>query len=667
MAAISPIADQTRTGRALFFMNRTSLGARLAVSTLLVVSVMCLVCVVVGWYVATDWIQSVTVQDAARQSDQVIGRIATIDQLTRAQVESGMRILEDQGRLKGAPSLKGIATVGGKTVPDLHLGSESQVLNFSIVDHVKNLAGGTATLFVWDGTNFVRVTTNVLKPDGSRAVGTLLDPNGKAFAALMAGLPFNGVVNILGVPYTTSYVPMLDASGKLVGAWYTGYRLDSINALGKSIEEATILDHGFVAMLSPSGAVIFHGKSISDSNLQVILDHPRTWVMHRDTYPAWGYTVLTAYPNSDVLKLELEVLSLPAAGTVFMVGLIILLQFFLLRRLVLSPIAALTGHLATADLNTLLPADREDEIGKLALSFNQYVLRLRQTLFCVRSGSAAATAKSGEILGISESVVARMIEQAQFAGNAAEAVTQLSSDIASISSHTLDASKQARAAADTARKGAELVTSAVDHIQGLSRDTQQSVNRIASLSKHANQIGSIVGVIQEIASGTNLLALNASIEAARAGEHGRGFAVVAGEVRRLSERTAQATREVAALVSGIANETEETASGIDSACRKATEGAEIVASLNSTFERIVEMVIEVDGRVDQIAQAAHHETNSANAVSETIHHVATSAKETESGAEQVMAVTGELLDTAKTLEGIVEQFHLVDLPQDRAA
>ena len=174
-------------------------------------------------------------------------------------------------------------------------------------------------------------------------------------------------------------------------------------------------------------------------------------------------------------------------------------------------------------------------------------------------------------------------------------------------------------------------------------------------------------MIEEIAAGTNLLALNASIEAARAGEHGRGFAVVAGEVRRLAERTAQATRQVAALVSGIANETEQTASGIDSACRLATQGAATVASLNSTFDRIVEMVIEVDGRVDQIAQAADHEAVAATAVRDTMHQVATSARESASGAERVVAASGELLGTAKTLEGMVEQFHPVALPQDYAA
>jgi methyl-accepting chemotaxis protein len=617
-------------------MKHSSLGMRLAVSTLLLVSVICIVFGAFTWFFFSARTHQEAAQEALRQSAVAISRIANIDQLTGAQVESAMRILENQSRLKGTPSVKGEAAVAGRTVPDLHLGKESQVLNFAMVDHVKELAGGTATLFAWDGTNFIRITTNVLKPDGSRAVGTVLDPKGKAFAALTRGQSFHGVVDILRVPYTTSYVPMLDATGKLVGAWYTGYRLDSVNALGKSIEEATILDHGFVALLKPSGLVVFHGKQVSDEELEQLREHPNGWVMHEDSYPAWGYRVLTAYPVSDVTKRLAKTLTMLAAETGTLVGLIIVLQLILMNRLVLRPVCELARRLDNADLNTLLETRRGDEIGALATSFNQFVLRLRKALLQVRDGSAATTSQSDQIRTISDSVVMRMAEQSQSAGNAAEAVAQLSRDIATISSHTFDASKQARAAADAARHGGELVSSAVKHIEGLSHDTQQSVSRIATLSEHAKQIGSIVGVIEEIAAGTNLLALNASIEAARAGEHGRGFAVVAGEVRRLAERTAEATRQVAALIGGITNETEQTASDVDSACKRAAEGAENVASLNSTFERIVEMVIEVDGRVDQIAQAANHETDAANSVSETIHQVATSAKESSRGAEQVV-------------------------------
>lgn len=536
-----------------------------------------------------------------------------------------------------------------------------------MVDRVKELAGSTATLFAWDGQNFVRVTTNVLKPDGSRAVGTVLDPAGKAFTALRARQPFEGVVDILGSPYITSYAPMTDAEGKLVGAWYVGYRLDSIATLGKNIEQTRILQHGFVALLKPSGTAVFHGSQISDMDLGSVRKDSKGWMLHETVFPAWGYRVLTAYPNLDVLRVEAKILVLPIAGTVLMVVVILFIQIRTLRRLVLRPVCDLTDHLKAADLNTLLDARQNDEIGALAESFNQYVLRLRQTLLKVRSGSAAATGKSNEIRGISHNAVTRMAQQRQSAEDTAVAVEDLARDIASISNHTEDASRQAKAAAGAARKGAELVTSSTRLMQELSDDTQQSAGRLTSLSRRAEEIGSIVGVIEEIAAGTNLLALNASIEAARAGEHGRGFAVVAGEVRRLAERTAQATQQVAELVRGIKDETAHSAAGIRSACDRAASGAGTMTSLASTFQEISGLVIEVESRVKQIAQAARQEAAAAAAASSAMHIVATTSKESAGGAEQVVAATGELLETARTLESMVDQFHLMELPEDRAA
>jgi methyl-accepting chemotaxis protein len=644
--------------------KRSSLSTRLVISTLGVVFLFCAVSGAAGWWIASAWINREAVREAAGQSAEVIGRIASIDVLSRVQVESAMRILQDQGLLKGTPSLKGNATLGAIQVPDLHLGAESQVANYAMVDRVKQLAGGTATLFVWDGSNFTRVATNVVKPDGSRAIGTVLDPKGKAFAALSQGQPFNGVVDILGAPYTTSYAPMMDAEGKLVGAWYTGYRLDSISALGKSIEESSILKHGFVALRKPSGAVVFHGKQITDEALIAMLNHPKGWVLHEESYPAWGYSVLTAYPESDVFARELTILSLPALGTFLMVCLIVLLQIVLLKRLVLGPVGHLTGRLIKADLNTLLDSGRDDEIGALAISFNKYVLGLRKTLIRVRDGSAAMMAKTDEIRAISHEAVASLATQCQSAEDAAQAVAELSRNFAGISSHTADASHQARTAADAARQGGVLVTSAVSQIQSLSQQTHTSVGRMGTLSEHAQQISLIVDVIQEIAASTNLLALNASIEAARAGEHGRGFAVVAGEVRRLAERTAQATQEVSGLVSGIASETKDAANDIDSAYRSALQGAETVASLNKTFESIAHLVIEVDGRVEQIAHSAQSEAATATRVSETMHRMASSAQESARGAEQVVAGSGDLLGTAQSLDNMVEQFSLIDLPED---
>jgi Cache 3/Cache 2 fusion domain len=95
--------------------------------------------------------------------------------------------------------------------------------NFVLVDEVQKEAGGTATIFVKSGDEFVRVATNVKKDDGSRAIGTILDPKGKAIAAIAKGESYFGEVDILGKPYVTGYEPIRDASSNVIGIYYVGY------------------------------------------------------------------------------------------------------------------------------------------------------------------------------------------------------------------------------------------------------------------------------------------------------------------------------------------------------------------------------------------------------------------------------------------------------------
>ena len=645
-------------------MKRSSLGFRLILSSLFAVLIAGILCGFIAWHFFSGHIRAQAETEASGQADTTLREIATIDQLARAQNESAMRLLQDLGHAKGAISLKGEASLAGKQVPDLHLGGDSQVQNFTLVDHVKALAGGTATLFSWDGGSFVRVSTNVLKPDGSRAVGTPLDPNGKAFAALSQGQSFSGVVDILGSPYITSYAPMLDGNGKIAGAWYTGYRLDSIGALGKNIQQASILDHGFVALLKPSGALLFHGGSLSDADLIALRNNPKDWKVREQTYPGWGYIVLTAYPASDVTHRILSGAAYLAFFILILIGICLLILQLLLNRQVIQPVRHLTERLRNADLNTLLEAERKDEIGDLAESFNEFVLRLRQTLLRVRDGSEETSHRSAEIRQLSAQAVSRMSTQSQSAEDASGAVARLSHSIADTSRLTDQTCTQARKAASAAREGGEEAELVAELIQGLSEDTQKSAARVSTLTERTQQIGSIVGVIEEIAAGTNLLALNASIEAARAGEHGRGFAVVAGEVRRLAERTAQATRQVSDLVSGIEEETSKAAQGILHACEHAGTGAEAVATLHSTFGNIVSMVIEVERHMEEIAHSAQQQSSEADAVSHSIEQTAQSSRETVNNAAQVVKATEGLEGTAQRLDKLVHAFNLREIPQD---
>ena len=139
------------------------------------------------------------------------------------QVKASMAALKAKTAKLGPPKIEGTDSVAGRDVPALYFGTTKMNNFFEVVDDVVKENGGTATLFVKVSNDFVRVATNVKKEDGSRAIGTVLDPNGPVFPIIQKGEAYYGDATILGRPYVTGYEPIRDASGKVIGIYYVGY------------------------------------------------------------------------------------------------------------------------------------------------------------------------------------------------------------------------------------------------------------------------------------------------------------------------------------------------------------------------------------------------------------------------------------------------------------
>jgi Cache 3/Cache 2 fusion domain len=139
------------------------------------------------------------------------------------EVQAAMQLLKSKAAKLGAPNINGEDAVAGKALPALHFGSTKMNNNFVLVDEVQKEVSGTATIFVKSGDEFVRVATNVMKDDGSRAIGTILDPKGRAIAAIAKGESYFGEADILGKAYITGYEPIRDTSGNVIGIYYVGY------------------------------------------------------------------------------------------------------------------------------------------------------------------------------------------------------------------------------------------------------------------------------------------------------------------------------------------------------------------------------------------------------------------------------------------------------------
>lgn len=141
-----------------------------------------------------------------------------------AKVKTAMELLKSMADKLGPPKIEGTDSVGGKQVPAIYLGATKINNNFVLVDEVVKQVGGTATIFVKNGDEYVRVATNVKKDDGSRAIGTVLDPKGKAIGSIQKNEPFYGEVDILGKSYLAGYDPIRDQAKNVIGIYYVGYK-----------------------------------------------------------------------------------------------------------------------------------------------------------------------------------------------------------------------------------------------------------------------------------------------------------------------------------------------------------------------------------------------------------------------------------------------------------
>lgn len=277
---------------------------------------------------------------ASEQAKTLVRLLNITDELVGEQVSSAMRLLKERGAALGGATINGTIKIGGKVVPNLLLGNAQQTNRYELVDEVTNIVGGTATLFVKSGDDFVRIATNVRRGDRTRAVGTILNVNGKAITALRKGQAFHGVVDILDEPYITRYEPMFDEGGAVVGAFYVGYKVD-MKVLRDAVQNTRQLKSGFAVVLDDHNQIRFHSAHVSQALAeQTLAQRTKEWLFATEVVPDWGFKVVVAYPVSEARAIGLANSWMVVVGTMVLGVLLLVFIFWQLRRLVFNPIGA---------------------------------------------------------------------------------------------------------------------------------------------------------------------------------------------------------------------------------------------------------------------------------------------------------------------------------------
>jgi methyl-accepting chemotaxis protein len=565
-----------------------------------------------------------------------LAHLATVSQESR--IKTFWELLRQKGQFK---LVNGQLLAGDTVLND----------NFELPDKVSEICGGTATIFM----NDVRVSTNVKKADGSRAVGTKLQ--GPAYDAIFKeGKPYRGLAPILGTLYFTAYDPIRDAEGKVVGVLYVGVKKEEFFSAFKSIYVIVTVTAAVLTMLFSSIALFIARKLLAPIDLAVSITKA----------VAEGDLTVTIPPvNDDEAGKIIKSLSTMITSLKEMIGKIrdssgqlasaagqISSNSAQLTRAAHSQASASEETSATmaqmaASIQTVAGnadslASNADEVSssiqELGSSSEQVAKSAETMASSVTETSATIeqmtvsiekVARSAEDLASSVTETSSTIEQMtvsidQVAGNSQELqkivvdsaaiIEEMAASITQVAKNADAADAVAKSAAKEGISGLQAGQQAAAGMARVADVIDKTSASIVNLGKRSEEIGGIVKVINEIADQTNLLALNAAIEAARAGDAGRGFAVVAEEVRKLAERSMVATKEIAQVIRQVQADTGESVKYGEIASQEAKNSMELTTLAGSAIENIVNSIERTSTFMSDISRMTAEQANASSQV-----------------------------------------------------
>lgn len=315
------------------------------------------------------------------------------------------------------------------------------------------------------------------------------------------------------------------------------------------------------------------------------------------------------------------------------------------------------SDLADGDL-TVNATVTEDFTGAIADAINYSIEALRELVISINKTAVQVTSSAQKTRGTAAQLTNASERQAQQIAKAGQAIIGMANSVKKVSANAVESADVAKKSVDIAGKGAKAVRDTINGMDAIREQIQETSKRIKRLGESSQEIGEIVGLIDDIADQTNILALNAAIQAAMAGEAGRGFAVVADEIQRLAERSGNATKQIDALVKTIQGDTNEAVSSMEQSTSGVVSGAKIAERAGEALAEIEKVSVQLAGQIENISQTSRTQAAVASNISGTMTIIQEITTQTSNGTNETAAAIEQLSQLANELKKSVAGFKL---------
>jgi methyl-accepting chemotaxis protein len=529
------------------------------------------------------------------------------------------------------------------------------VTDHDLVDRTAGAIGGVATVFEKQGSDYVRVSTNVKNEKGERAIGTKLAAGHPAQAALTEGKAYYGEAALFGRDFMTAYFPITNAAGAVTGVLFIGIPMEvyyaHIASVGSAITLTSLVALLIIAVVSffvvrklvrPLGILTGTVRAMSAGDHAVAIPYG-------DRKDEFGNIAraLQVFRDNALEKQRIENRSATERA-----------EAEEERRRndsekqqvdqqidqAVAQLGSALSRLAQGDLSVTIDQAFSGRLEQLRTDFNGSILRLRDTLSHIRASTMAIQKSSADLSHSSADLSRRTESQAASLEETAAAVDEITATV--------------RSSADRAREANEAVIQTKKSADSSGVVVKNAVDAMGRIEEASQKIELIIEVIDDIAFQTNLLALNAGIEAARAGEAGKGFAVVAQEVRELAQRSAGAAKEIKDL--------------INQSTHQVSAGASLVQQAGEVLAAISQEITVISQHVETIATASRDQSAALQNINGSVNQMDQMTQQNGAMVSETSQASLHLAHEADALFGLLQQFRIdAGAPQmqrmDRAA